>query len=172
MNVNRYQFDSIVSKTKKTITPIIRGEEDGEYFEYLAIVEILLSRFHKNFGINGRQAKEIIQLVLYDIKGVADGVEYDCSKWTEECYYICADIIEQCILPEKNPKLKAQLKDDVVLDDDYFEFARAVLIRIHESVTLWTNENGSQGYFNFISGFLGIEILTTKEFLVEDYYLK
>ncbi len=38
MIVNRYLFDSIASKTKRTVTPIMRGEEDGMYFEYLAIL--------------------------------------------------------------------------------------------------------------------------------------
>lgn len=40
MNINRYQFDRIVSRTKQTIDPIRRGEEDGIYFEYLALIEI------------------------------------------------------------------------------------------------------------------------------------
>ncbi len=62
-----------------------------------------MHQFHLKYGINGRQAKEILQLVLLDIKSIAERQEYDCTKWTEECYHACADTIEELFLPEKNP---------------------------------------------------------------------
>lgn len=171
MNINRYQFDRIVSRTKQTIDPIRRGEEDGIYFEYLALIEICMYQFHLKYGINGRQAKEILQIVLFDIKSVIDHQEYDCSKYMEECYRSCADTIEELFMPEKNSELKKALKEDVIEDDDFYEFARKVLIRIHESVTQWTKDFGSDGYFNFISGFIGTEITSTRKYLVEEEYL-
>lgn len=171
MNVNRYQFDSIVSKTKQTIHPILRGEENGEYFEYLALLEIRLHRFHQMYGINGRQAEEILQLILFDIKSISDHQKYDCTKWEEECYRACADTIEELFLPEKNPDLKEQLKGNVIENDDYFEFARKNIIRIHESVVQWTSDFGLEGYFKFISEFIDTEIRTSKKYLVEDRFL-
>lgn len=172
MKVNRYQFDSIVSKTKKEIDPIRRGEENGIYFEYLAMLEIRMHQFHEELDINGRQAKEILQMVLCDIKSISTQQEYDCSKWEEECYRSCADTIEALFLPEKNPDLQAHLKENIVLDDDYFEFPRKNIVRIHESVEQWTNDSGPYGYFNFISRFMKSEIKTSKQFLVEDRFLK
>jgi len=172
MNVNRYQFDSIVSKTKRDVNnPIMRGEEDGIYFEYLALLEIRLHQFHLKYGINGRQAKEILQLVLFDIKSVVDRQEYDCTKWVEECYPVCVGIIEELFLPEKNPELRENLKENVLENDEYFEFARKNIIRIHESIEQWTEDFGTDGYFNFISQFIGTEIQTSRKYLVENRFL-
>lgn len=122
MKINKYQFDSIVSKTKK----------------------------------------EILQLILYDIKSISSQQEYDCSKWEEHDYRFCADIIEALFLPEEN----------TILDDDYFEYPRKNIIRIHESVDLWTKKSGSYGYFNFLCDYIGNEIQTSKQFLVEERFLK
>lgn len=149
----------------------MRGEENGIYFEYLALLEIRMHQFHLKYGINGRQAKEILQLVLFDIKSITDQQEYDCTKWTEECYRICADTIEELFLPERNPDLRESLKKNVPENGEYFEFARKNIIRIHESVEQWTKGFGAKGYFNFISGFIGTEIQTSKKYLVEDRFL-
>lgn len=172
MKINRYQFDSIASKTKQTITPIRRGEEDGVYFEYLALLEICLYRFHLKYGLNGRQAKEILQVVLFDIKSITDHQEYDYTKWMEQCYRSCADTIEELFIPEKNPDLKKALKEGVMENDDFFEFARKNVIRIYESVTQWTKDFGPEGYFNFIRRYIETEIQSSKKYLVEDHFLK
>lgn len=172
MNVNRYDFDRIIPKTKQMISPIRRGEEDGIYFEYLALLEMKLHQFHLKYGINGRQAKEILKLSLFDIKSITEHKEYDCFKFEEDCYRECADLIGQFYLPEKNAELKDALRQPFVADDDFFEFARKNIIRIHESVEQWTKDFGPVGYFNFIGNFLASEIKSTKKFLVEDRYLK
>jgi len=171
MKVNRYQFDSVVSKTKQGINPILRGEENGIYFEYLAMIELQMYDFHLEYNINGRQAAEILQLVLYDIKGIAENEEYDCTKWEEECYRSCADTIESLFMPEKNPELQADLKKPTVLNDDYFELSRKVIVRIYESVGLWTKKLGPDGYFSFIGQYVGTEIWTSKKYLVENRFL-
>lgn len=171
MNVNRYQFDSIASKTKRTITPIRRGEEDGIYFEYLALLEIRMYQFHLKYGLNGRQAKEILQVVLFDVKSITDHQEYDCTKWMEECYRSCADNIEELFVPEKNPDLKENLKEGVIENDDFFEFARKNVIRIYESITQWTEDFGLEGYFNFIRRYMETEIRSSKKYLVENKFL-
>ena len=171
MSVNRYQFDSIASKTKQKITPIRRGEENGIYFEYLALLEICIYQFHLKHGLNGRQAKEILQVVLFDIKSITDHQLYDCTKWMEKCYRSCADTIEELFMPEKKPDLKKKLKEDVIENDDFFEFARRNVIRIYESITQWTEDFGPEGYFNFIRGYIGTEIQSSKKYLVEDRFL-
>lgn len=172
MNVNKYDFDCIISKTKQMISPIQRGEEDGVYFEYLALLEMQLYRFHTKYGINGRQAKEILLLCLFDIKSITEHKKYDCSKFEEDCYRECADILGQFFLPEKNVALQDALNHPFVADDEFFEFARKNIIRIYESVEQWTKDFGSVGYFNFIGNYLGTEIKSTKKFLVENRYFK
>lgn len=170
MSVNRYQFDSIVSKTKQNITPIRRGDEEM-YWEYLIQLETRLYQFHLKFGLNGRQAKEILQVVLFDIKSIIDHQEYDCTKWMEECYRFCADTIEELFIPEKNPDLKGSLREDVVENDDFFELARKSIIKIYESITLWTKDFGSEGYFNFISDYIKPEFQLSNQYIVEDKFL-
>lgn len=172
MEVNRYRFDKIVAETKKMISPIRRGEEDGIYFEYLALLEMKMYDFHKRHGINGRQAKEILQLILFDIKSIVDEIDYNCTALEESCYRDCTEEIEQLFLPEKNPGLKDALIKETYKDDAYFEFARKNIVRIHESVEQWTKDFGSNGYFTFIGDYIGTEIESTKKYLVEDRYLR
>lgn len=173
MKINRYQFDSIASKTKKTIKdPIQRGEENGFYYEYLQTLEVELYQFHVEYGINGRQAMEIIQVVLLDIESLLDGEEYDYSKWEEPCYRSCADEIEMFFMPDKNVHLQKDLKKGVVLDNKFYELAHKCLIRIHESVEFWTRKGGDNGYFNFIGEYIGTEILNERIPLVENEYFR
>jgi hypothetical protein len=171
MDVKRYQFDSIVGKTKNTIDPIRRGEEDG-YFGHLAILEIMIHRFCVTYGINGRQAMEILRIVLFDIKSLTESEEYDCSRWYEDNYQKCIDEIEKCFMPSKNPVLKDLLIKPESADGNYFELARMIIVRIHESVEQWTKDFGSDGYYNFISGFIGTEIVTSEQYLAEPHYFK
>lgn len=62
------------------VNPILQDEEDGIYFEYLALLELLMHTFHSKYHINGRQAQEILQLVLFDIKSIVEQENYDCSN--------------------------------------------------------------------------------------------
>lgn len=171
MNVDRYQFDRIVTKTIKEIAPIKKREENGIYLEYLALLEKTLFQFHVLNSITGRQAKEILQLVLYDIKSVCDQQEYDCTQWEEEDYRTYASTIESLFFPDKNPELKAQLREDTELNAAYFELARKIIIRVYESIEQRTKSLGSEGYFNFIRDFILGGIMVSEQFLVEDRFL-
>lgn len=170
MNVNRYNFDSIVSKTQKEITPIRKGKED-EYAGSLNLLERKILSIYKRYHINGRQTQEIIQVVLLDIKGILDHEDYDCSRWCEPCYRECADELEALFLPDLNQDLKKLIAVEV-LDSGYFELARKCLVKIHDSIGLWTKEYGADGYFNFIGRFVFEEHpITDQAYLVEDKYL-
>lgn len=171
MKVNRYQFDSIVSKTKKEINPISRGQEEEFYFDYLALVEIQVHKFQLKYDLKGRQVMEILRIVLFDIKSILDQQEYDYTNWEEDHYRECADSIETLFLPEKNPDLKNKLKQMLCLTKEYFEMARKCIVRVHESVEQWTEDFGADGYFHFIEPFFGTEIQTDLEFLVEEEFL-
>ena len=114
----------------------------------------------------------LLTVVLFDIKSITDHQEYNCTKWMERCYRPCADTVEELFIPEKNPALKKALKEDVIENDAFFEFARKNVIRIHESITQWTKDFGPEGYFNFIRGYIGTEIQSSRKYLIEDHYLK
>lgn len=173
MKINRYQFDSIALRTKKTIKePIQKGEEDGFYYEYLQTIEFEAYMLHQRYGINNRQMMEIIQMVLLDIKSVLSGEEYDYSKWEEPCYRSCADAIEKYFMVSRFPELREVLRKGVVQDEAFYELAQKCLIRIHESVEFWTKQGGDNGYFHFIEGFIGTGILEDKRLLIEDKYLR
>lgn len=55
---------------------------------------------------------------------------------------------------------------------DFFELARKCIVRVYESIELWTKEFGTEGYFRYIENFMGSEPLTTKSFVVESKYMK
>lgn len=42
----------------------------------------------------------------------------------KKCCRSSADTIEELFIPEKNPDLKKNLKENVIEHDDFFEFAR------------------------------------------------
>ena len=176
MIVNRYNFDSIVSKTQKLVTPIPKGKEEM-YAGSLNLVERRMLSFYEKHHITGRQAQEIIQIVLMDIKGRIDHEDYDCSSWYEPCYRECADELEALFLPELNPDLKAKLSPKLFsgagLDSDYFELSRKCLIRIHDSIGLWTKDAGPNGYFESIKQFVRVDQpISEYPYLVEKRMLK
>ena len=150
---NYNMFESVVGKLKSQIQPIYMGEE-FIYERDLKLLEIRLLELHNSYGINGRKTLEIIQLVLYDIKGILENEEYDCSKFEEENYRICADEIEKLFIPDKNPTLKKELGKDVKLYMEYFEITLAVLIRVYESISLHTRKDGLNGYYDFIKDYI------------------
>lgn len=170
MNVNRYQFDNIVSKTKKSISPIQKNTEEKLYSDYLERIEGHLFHFYTHNGITGRQAKEILQVILFDIKSILDNETYDTSRWQEENYRRYANSIESLFIPEKNPELQELLLDSAKLNSDYFELAQKCIVRIYESIEYWTKEYGSEGYFSFLSDFM--TDLLPEGFVVEDRFLK
>lgn len=70
----------------------------------------------------------------------------------------CADSIEELFMPEKNPELKACLKEPFAANDDYFELAGKIHVRIYESVEKWTKVYCPNGYFDFIGEYMDTEI--------------
>lgn len=171
MKVNRYQFDSIVDKTKKQILPILRGQEYDRFCE-MALIECRMHQLHKSFAIDGRQAKEIIRIVLLDINAAIAGDTWDSSDFEEDCYPACVNEIEKLFFPHKNSELMKQLRTPLEMDGKYFELARKLLVRTYESVELWTKDFAKDGYFDFISGFIRSEIVDNGKYLVEEKYLK
>lgn len=172
MNINRYHFDSIVKKTKQLVSPILRGEEEGYYCDYLSLLEILMAAIYMKYDFNGRQLKEILQIVLFDIKSISEHVVYDCSDYEEEFYRDCINLIEKFFLPEKSPELMKRLKKPIKEDDEYFEFPRKLIIRIHESIDYWTKKFGPYGYIKFIERYLIAEAVVGEDFLVESKYFE
>ncbi len=116
--------------------------------------------------------RSLLQLVLFDIKSITDREEHNCSRLEEECYRPSADVLEELFIPEKNSLFKNQLKESVIEDHDFFELARKCIVRVYESIELWTKEFGPEGYFRYIENFMGSEPLTTKSFVVESKYMK
>jgi len=171
MNVNRYQFDTIIQKTKKSISCIQQGEEDF-YFVYLNCLESTLLQLHKQYHINGRQTQEILQIVLFDIKSFLEKETYDCLKWYENCYCDCVEQIEALFFPEKNPTLKKYLENPENLDSSYFELPQKCIVRVYASIENWTKESGEYGYFNYISNFIMDNKSRKQSFLVESRFLK
>lgn len=82
----------------------------------------------------------------------------------------CADSIEELFMPEKNPELKACLKEPFAANDDYFELAGKIHVRIYESVEKWTKVYCPNGYFDFIGEYMDTEIWTLLKFLVENRF--
>lgn len=173
MNVNKYNFDKVVAKTKNKINPIYSGKEEP-YVDLLAMIEKRLYKFHCNYNFNGRQTQEIIKIILLNINAIILKDTWNSFDFEKENYSICVDEIEKLFLPNKNSALMKRFNKSYDLDEPYFELIRKLLIRIYESIEKWTKELGDNAYFDFIKNFIPNQINEKNlinEYIVENKYL-
>lgn len=177
MNVNRYQFDKIVQVMKNEIGSIRKGRE-SEYEGELRILEQFLYESYPKYHVNGRQLSEIMKVVLWDIKSYMEHTEYDYSKWMEDLYREYADEIETLFLPDKNKRLENILRispDSMSSEErkEYLKLPAKCIIRVLESIEMWTKERGADGYYNFIEEFFGqMKYIDENPVLIKSDYLK
>ena len=125
----------------------IRKGEEGTYAMLLLPMEGNALKIHREFPeSNSRRLREVIALVLFDIKENCSGEKCDTGSFRNAEN----ERLEKALLMAFELS-QGQLKE-------YYKFPVMCLLRIKESIDTWEKRSGSNGYFDFIEGYMGREI--------------
>ncbi|MDO4521255.1 MAG: hypothetical protein Q4B44_06400 [Erysipelotrichaceae bacterium] len=144
-----------------------KGYEDEFTPVFFAIESNMMIVHRKHRAANGRRAKEAVMLALHRIEAIVTGEEKDLSAFENPENKLLFNAIMYAIDPLASEKGKerfsqaggdeAKLKDLEYLHDMYIVPSRC-LMRIAESIDMWTKNMGPDGYFNFMEGNMGSHV--------------
>lgn len=114
---------------------------------------------------NSRRLSEAIGLLLFDTKERYTGETIDIAKFRNEDNALLEQALLMAWDPFTNQELKEDLQSQSTLDltdlkqlHDYYQEPVQCLLKIKDSLDLWTRELGSNGYFDFIENQIGFQV--------------
>ena len=153
-------FERISSNMAKEYGTIKKGTEESYGFCLYPIERNLLKINRKHKINNGRRAIEAIKLSLFIIGGYINGTEYNLGGFIDDENKAYLDGVLMGVDPFSNVELNGILSEiyDLKSTDDlrkYFSLPIKCLLRIEQSMQLWTKNGGVTGYFDFLENTLG-----------------
>ena len=175
-DLNRYNFDKIVSRTKNEFELIKRGTEEN-FTRYLSKIEQFLYTAYEEYNITGKEAQNILKICLFDMQKYIYDIEYNYTELIEEKLICLAKELDKLFIPFENKELSDMLQEvnfeDKSILTQIFSLPIKCILRIYDSIEQWTKHGGEYGYFKFIGKFLHEIIpLDSHPFIIEDKYLK
>ena len=160
-----YQFEKIYSQVEREFGKIRKGEEET-YAMLLLPMEGNVLKIHREFPeSNSRRLREAIALALFDIKGNYSRENYDTDNFRNKENERLEKALLMAFDPYTNNEIMELLKEQFQMDmlsqeqvKEYYKFPVMCLLRIKESIDTWEKRSGSDGYFDFIEGYMGKEI--------------
>lgn len=160
-----YQFEKIYSQMEREFGKIRKGKEET-YSMLLLPMEGNVLKIHREFPeSNSRRLREAIALVLFDIKGNYSREKYDTDNFRNKENGRLEKALLMAFDPYTNNEIMELLKEKLQMDmlfqeqvKEYYKFPVMCLLRIKESIDTWEKRSGSDGYFDFIEGYMGKEI--------------
>ena len=107
---------------------------------------------------------EAILLALHDVKSRTDKGDADTQKYETAENIRLKDALLAAFDPEANAEIMAVIEEigvDWGNKDEIYEFYRVpvmCMLRIRDSVQHWSKRMGSNGYFEFLNGYLGNKV--------------
>lgn len=158
--INNYQFEKISSNMAKEFGTIKKGNEE-EYSFILFTMEANLLKTNRIFKINnGRRVIEAIHACLFIVNGYLNQTEYELSEYiTRENEPYIKGLLAS-FDPFTNEQIISVAGQEYNLESledlhEYFTIPVKCLLRIEDSVAVWTKSYGINGYFNFLENQLG-----------------
>lgn len=160
-----YQFEKIYSQMEKEFGKIRKGDEET-YSMLLLPMESNALKIHRKFPTsNSRRMKEAIALVLFDIKSRCTGESFDTGNFRNEDN----ERLETALLMAFDPYTNSEIKEllisrgrqhelDLKKMQQYYKIPVMCLLRIKASIDTWEKNAGTNGYFDFIEGYMGTSI--------------
>ena len=160
-----YQFEKIYSQMEKEFGKIRKGDEET-YSMLLLPMESNALKIHRKFpASNSRRMKEAIALVLFDIKSRCTGESFDTGNFRNEDN----ERLETALLMAFDPYTNSEIKEllisrgrqhelDLKKMQQYYKIPVMCLLRIKASIDTWEKHAGTNGYFDFIEGYMGTSI--------------
>jgi len=154
-SVKYYDLERVISRTKRDFGTIKRGTEDDYYSELYILEKNLLSLYQKNRKLTGHDLRESIQIALLTINGYLSDIDYDFSAVFNEKNVVLTETLLMSFDPFSRTEIMDRIKDNYSLDTikarkEYFARPVRCLLRIEQSIALWTEEWGTHGYFEYI----------------------
>lgn len=155
--MERYQFEKIYTQMEKEYGKIRKGQEEAHSMLLFALEGNALKTYRENKGSNSRRLREAIALALYDIKSRCDGAEYNTGAFRDEDNSRLEKALLMAFDPFTNEEIQeiiGQAAEPEQLQE-YYKEPVMCLLRIKESIDIWEKQAGSNGYFNFLEGYMG-----------------
>ena len=163
--ISNYQFEKKPSSMGKTFGTIKKGDEEKYHFLLLPM-EMNLLRINRLKHINnGRRVVEAVHVCLFIIDGYINKIEYDLDEHMAGDVPSFVEGILMSFDPFVNKEVLSIACSKGLVDVDsaeslreYYETPVKCLLRLEESIELWTKELGINGYFMFLEKMIGITI--------------
>lgn len=144
---------------------IHKGDEEVHAMMMFPMESNLLKVHRKYPESNSRRLKEAICLVFHRINGYLTGEQADVGGFESPENTRLRDAILYSFDPFTSEEVKEALNADPEFDlsdkstlEKYFKEPVQCVRRIYESVETWEKKSGSNGYFEFIEGYMGSKI--------------
>ena len=163
--MNQNQFEMILRRMDQRYGHMHKGDE-GAYAIMLFPMESNLLKIHRKYPeSNSRRLKEAICLVLHRVNGYLTGDQADVKNFESQENVRLRDALLYAFDPFINGEVKEALSENTEIDlndknslEKYFKEPVQCIQRIYESVLTWEKQSGSNGYFEFIEGYMGAKI--------------
>lgn len=163
--MNQNQFEMIIRRMEQRYGRIHKGDEEIHAMMLFPIESNLLKVHRKYPESNSRRLKEAICLVFHRINGYLTGEQPDVARFETPENTRLRDAMLYSFDPLSNVDVKEALSVDseLYLNDrgtleKYFREPVQCVRRIYDSVETWEKRSGSNGYFEFIEGYMGAKI--------------
>ena len=161
--VNSYKMDKISTKMARKFGKIKKGNEDAYSFILFSLEGNMLKLHRDNNSRNSRRALEAVKLCLLLIDSYLSDIEYDFTSVINDENKALRDGLRMGFDPFYNEEIKNLVSSMYNLDsakdmEEYFKTPATCLIRIEQSIELWIDNLGINGYFKFIEQQLGEQV--------------
>lgn len=164
VKVSQYQYNRIGSQMEREYGKIRKGEEDAHMMLLFPMEGNMLKVHRAHPESNGRRAIEAIVITLFQIQSYLSDDEYDLDSFRSEENERLVQALLMAFDPFTNSEIRTALEEASVdlgsmeaLKELYGEPVRC-LLKIKDSVELWSRERGADGYFRFIENTIGTAV--------------
>ena len=162
--MNPQQFEQISRIMERRYGKVKKGGEERFAMMLFPMESNLLKVWRRHPDSNSRRLDEAILLAMHAVKSRTDGGDADIRKYETAENIRLKDALLAAFDPEANAEIMAAIKEagvDWGNKDEIYEFYRVpvmCMLRIRDSIQHWSKRMGSDGYFEFLNGYLGNEV--------------
>ena len=169
--IKEYDLRRVLGRVKKDYGFLVAGTEEEcakEFYE----VETTIYRLYKDFGISDYDLQTILLITIYDLKGLIEEIEYDYTNVATEKQIKCSKEIQMKFNPfiNKNILITDEAKNNL---KELFTLPIQILARIHDSINIWREIKGKDGYFKMLEEMvLPLNMINKYPYALDEKYLK
>ena len=164
--MQQYQFERIYGQMEKEFGKIKMGEEEDHIMLLFPMEGNVLKIHRKNPDSNSRRLREAIALVLFDIKARYTNEVISVDRFRDENNEKLEKALLMAFDPFTNEEIHAVMTEEMGVDledldslHSYYAEPVKCMLRIKESIDTMEKRLGANGYFDFIEGYMGAEVV-------------